>query len=297
MKKKIKITFCDFWDNFVPNDNYFYNLLSLSYDVEINEKEPDLVFYSVFGNRNLSYGKDKFVKIFFTGENIRPDFTQCDYSFSFDYNSDTRNFRLPLWVLHFNWFNRPYIESRDHAYLHNINDFFEKKINNKNKFCSFIVSNPNCTKRINFAIKLYKHKKIDCPGRVLNNMPLLKGRGDHVEKLNFLKDYKFNLCFENSSYEGYCTEKIIHSMFMNCIPIYHGDPLVNLDFNNKSFLNLLDFDSDEHLIEEILEIDKNPKKYKEIIEQPWFVENKFPEKYLPENVLNFLKKIIKDNVG
>ena len=294
----LKIYFCDFWDNFQQTDNYFYHLLSMKYDVEIDDKNPDIVFYSLFGSENKKYNKDAFIKVFYTGENRRPDFNECNYSISFDYLDDNHNLRLPLWVLHFNWFKRPYIESRDHAYLHDTKSFLEKNINleNKNKFCSFIASNPNSSKRIDFAIKLNRYKKVDSPGRVLNNIPNLPGRGDQIYKILFLNDYKFNISFENSSYDGYCTEKIVHSMFSNCIPIYYGDKMVFKDFNPKSFLNLHNYESDEHLINDIIEIDNNIVKYKQILEEPWFENNIFPERYLPENVITFFEKIINDDV-
>jgi hypothetical protein len=139
---------------------------------------------------------------------------------------------------------------------------------------------------------LSEYKTVDCPGRVLNNMSYIGGRGDQINKINFLNDYKFNVSFENSSYNGYCTEKIIHSMFSNCIPIYHGDPSVVLDFNVKSFLNLHDFESIDHLIDEIIYIDNDESKYRSIFYEPWFKDNVFPDRYLPENVLNFFEKII-----
>lgn len=297
MKNKLKIYFSDFWDSFLYTDNYFYNLLSSKYELEITQTNPDLVIYSVFGKNHKVYDKTKVVKIFFTGENIRPNFDECNFALSFDYLEDNRSFRLPLWVLHFNWFSKDYNPNRDHAYLHDVNTFLEQKtLTRKDKFCSFIVSNPNSFKRINFALNLSRYKKIDSPGKVLNNMSVITGRGDHIEKINFLKNYKFNICFENSSYPGYCTEKIIHSMFSNCIPIYYGDPFVDRDFNKKSFLNLHNFETENDFIQEIIEIDNDEKKYKRIIEEPWFIDNQFPERFLPESVLSFFEKIINDNV-
>ena len=36
MKKHIRIKFVDFWDDFVPENNLFYQLLSEHYDVELS---------------------------------------------------------------------------------------------------------------------------------------------------------------------------------------------------------------------------------------------------------------------
>jgi hypothetical protein len=97
MKQKIKIKFTDFWDGFEDKNSYFYNLLAGCYEVEISDK-PDFLFYSVFGAAFKEYDC---VRIFYTGENRRPNFAECDYAFSFDYLPDNpRNYRLPNYALY-----------------------------------------------------------------------------------------------------------------------------------------------------------------------------------------------------
>ena len=290
--KTIKIGYSDFWGELIPDDNYFFNLLSLKYNIVIDNNNPDILFYTVYGNNHLRYDMNKVIKILYTGENYRPNYNECHYSLSFDYSTDSRNYRLPLWALILNWFDKPYRPERDQAYLHNIDDFLNKKIEiGRTKFCSFIASQPK-GRRMDFVPKLYKYKQVDCGGRVYNNIPSVKGRGDQIEKIEFLKDYKFNVCFENSSNPGYCTEKIIHSMFAGCLPIYWGDTMVDKDFNSNSFLDLSKFNTDEELIYEIVKLDNNPTLYNEIISEPWFKDNKIPDFVKPESVLSFFEKII-----
>ena len=290
--KTIKIGYSDFWGELIPDDNYFYNLLSLKYNVIIDNNNPDILFYTVYGNNHMKYDMNKVIKILYTGENYRPNYNECHYSLSFDYLDDDRNYRLPLWALILNWFNRPYRPERDHAYLHNIDDFINKKIPLKTKFCSFIASQAK-GRRVEFIPKLFNYKQVDCGGKVYNNVPLVRGRGDQIEKIDFLKDYKFNVCFENSSNPGYCTEKIIHSMFAGCLPIYWGDTSVDKDFNPHSFLDLSKFSSDEELISQIIKIDTDKNLYNDMISQPWFINNQIPDFVKPESVLSFFEKIIK----
>lgn len=291
--KKIKIGFSDFWGELIPTDNYFYNLLSLKYEVTIDNTNPDILFFTVYSNSHLKYDMNKVIKILYTGENYRPNYKECHYSLSFDYSDDVRNYRLPLWALILNWFNRPYRDERDQAYLHNIDDFLNKggKVN-KSKFCSFIASKP-MGKRIEFVPKLYQYKHIDCGGSLYNNISKVRGRGDQIYKIDFLKDYKFNICFENSSYPGYCTEKLINSMFAECIPIYWGDPLVGKDFNPNSFLNWHDYEDDNKFINQIIKMDNDEKLYNDMLNEPFFKDNKIPDFIQPESVLNFFEKIIK----
>ncbi len=62
----------------------------------------------------------------------------------------------------------------------------------------------NSTKvRNNFFLKISKYKKVDSGGLALNNIGYIV-----KNKLEFIKDYKFTIAFENSSYSGYTTEKI-----------------------------------------------------------------------------------------
>jgi hypothetical protein len=42
------------------------------------------------------------------------------------------------------------------------------------------------------------------------------------DKLQTLRGYRFNLCFENGSYPGYVTEKIIDALVAGVIPVYRG---------------------------------------------------------------------------
>jgi len=63
------------------------------------------------------------------------------------------------------------------------------------------------------------------------------------DKMKTISGYKFALCFENISYPGYITEKIIDCFVAGVIPIYLGAPDI-LDFVPKeAFINLREFDS------------------------------------------------------
>lgn len=73
----------------------------------------------------------------------------------------------------------------------------------------------------------------------------------------FINEYKFNLAFENSSYPGYVTEKLMHALQANTVPIYWGDPGVRSDFNPKRFVNVHDFTSDGALLEHLIGLDRD----------------------------------------
>lgn len=60
------------------------------------------------------------------------------------------------------------------------------------------------------------------------------------DKLETMRDYKFAICFENGSYPGYITEKIIDCFVAGVIPIHAGAPDI-LDYVRGAFLDLNDF--------------------------------------------------------
>ena len=273
MKNKIKIDFSDFWGGFDKTDNYFYNLLKEEFEIEISNN-PDVLFFSVFGNQHQSY---RCKKVFYTGENVAPPLGYCDYSFSFDYLDDVRNYRLPHYLLY------------DGYYELARTKIIEESMVNR-KFCNFVASNGNCNERNSFVQELSKYKKVDSGGRFMNNI------GYAVpDKRKFQSEYKFSVAFENNAYRpqhpGYTTEKIMEPMTVNSIPIYWGNPLINKEFNQKSFVNFYDFRDINKMIEYIIELDKDDSKYLEMLNQPWFIGNSIPDNNKLENIKSFLYKI------
>jgi len=273
MKKKIKIDFSDFWGGFNKTDNYFYNLLKEEFEIEISG-QPDYLFFSIFGNSHQSY---KCVKIFYTGENIAPPLGYCQYSFSFDYLDDSRNYRLPHYLLYDGYYElqRPKV--------------IEESMVNR-KFCNFVASNGNCQERNQFVNELSKYKKVDCGGRFMNNIGYAV-----TDKRKFQSEYKFSIAFENNAYRpqqiGYTTEKIMEPMTVNSIPLYWGNPRIDLEFNTKSFVNFYDFGDTEKMIEYIIELDKNDDKYLDVLRTPWFENNIIPDTNKIDNIKSFLYRI------
>jgi hypothetical protein len=273
MKRKIKIEFSDWWPGFDKTNNYFYNLLKEEFDVEISNN-PDYLFFSVFGNQHQSY---KCTKIFYTGENIAPPLGHYQWSFSFEYSDDPRNYRLPHYLLYDGYYELV----RDKV--------IEESMANR-KFCNFVASNGNCQERNQFVQQLSKYKKVDSGGRWMNNI------GYAVDdKLKFQSEYKFSIAFENNAYRpqhpGYTTEKIMQPMTVNSIPVYWGNPLIGKEFNTKSFINFYDFEYTGNMIEYIIELDNNNEKYLEMLKTPWFTNNIIPDSNKEENIKSFLYKI------
>lgn len=262
----MKISFIDFWPGFDSKNNFLYFLLREIYEnIEITSPSySDIIFYSCFGNNHLKY-KQK--KIFYTGENIRPNYNECDYSLSFDINEyGGKNIRLPLWYFYISWFNGiNYSNPKFTLPINEIEDnFFIRK--EKIKFCSTVYSNESKYRKEFFDI-LSLYKKIDGYGRPFNNWT-----SGEDKKYEIISNYKFNICFENSDYPGYHTEKLLQAKTAGCIPIYWGSETVVKDFNQKCFINLKDFNENlKDLSEYIKEIDNDDTLYKKIKKEPLFL--------------------------
>jgi alpha(1,3/1,4) fucosyltransferase len=276
MKPRIRLGFRDFWHDFDPLDNYFLDLLGEAYDVEVCE-QPDFLIYSCFGQEFRHYPG---VRIFFTGENVRPNFTECDYAFSFDFCEHPDHVRMPLWRMASRW--RP-LESKQ--------NFDPRKVlAEKTKFCNFIYSNKYCPTRNRFFRMLSKYKRVDSAGRVFNNIGGKLG-GRIADKLEYLGPYKFTIAFENESYRGYTTEKIYHAMIANSLPIYWGNPRVDVDFNPASFLNYWEYGSLNALLERVIEVDQDDDLYCQYLRQPWYPENAINEADFTEMMLAKFQRI------
>ena len=93
----IKVGFSDFWKKFDPSYNWFIIFLKKYYDVILSDN-PDFLIYSCYGDRHKSFNC---VKIFYTAENVRPNFSECDYAISFDFINRNNHYRLPLYGISF----------------------------------------------------------------------------------------------------------------------------------------------------------------------------------------------------
>lgn len=250
----LKINFIDFWEDFDKADNFFYNLLSQRYDIVIDE-DPEVIFYSCYGQEYLRY---KCTRIFYASENLRPDFKQCDYALSFDYLERENHLRLPLYHLYFEkhgYYNKLVKElSREDA---------RRIWAGKNKFCCMLVSNPNSEERIKFFHSLNKKKQVDSGGRYLNNVG-----GPVLDKMEFIKDYRFVFAFENTVYPGYTTEKIVEPFAVHSIPIYNGNTQIEREFNPASFINAAAYPDYESLAARVLELDTDEEQAIEMLVQP-----------------------------
>ena len=267
-KKQIDLKIVDWWDDNRDADvernpiiGVLKKHLAHKYDFKPSNN-PKYLFYSVFGNSHLDYGWDC-VRICVAFENVYIDWNLADYGISthiMDFGE--RNLCIPHYFTPARQ-NEVRLAVKKHLLC-----------DKKEKFCSFVVSNGNADKiREEFFEKLCEYKRVDSGGRWKNNIGAPVG-----DKQSFIQNYKFNLCFENSSAKGYVTEKLIQAFGAGCVPIYWGDESlcdekyahIRPVFNPKAFINVHNFDSIESAIKEIQRIDNDENAYNAMRKEPIF---------------------------
>lgn len=232
-----------------------------------NFEHLDVLIFSDHGRENIKYDC---LKIYFSDENIRPDFNIANYCIGFDHIIYDNYMRFPLWLMYEDDLNLALNK-------HNFDYTSEYK---KDRFACFLVSNNFAAMRARKDIfyKLSEYKKIDSGGSFLNNI------GYKVEnKREFQKRYKFCLCIENSSYSGYSTEKLLQGFASGCVPIYFGDKDISNDkfciyhngsderfcgFNKDAFINIHDFRNLDECIKYIKEVDSNHTLFEKYLKTP-----------------------------
>ena len=76
------------------------------------------------------------------------------------------------------------------------------------------------------------------------------------DKKQTISNYKFALCFENTIYPGYLTEKLIDCFVAGVIPVYLGDPAVERIIPPEIFIDTRKYQSWDSLYDKLKSINK-----------------------------------------
>lgn len=276
--KNIKIKFSGMGGRFDPENNFIVNILKKHFEIQLSD-EPDYLIYSVNSKDYLDYNC---VRIFYTAENLVPDFNICDYGIGFHYLTfEDRYIRFPVYLVDgFTAYDGDDYASdlSRAAYKH---ENVEKSLEGKSTFCSFVYSNGEAAKcREKVFEALSEYKTVSSGGRYKNNV------GGPIEsKLDFQRKCKFVIAFENSEGKGYTTEKIVHAFSAGAVPIYWGNPDITKEFNPDSFINCYDLglssDAEKSAIDQIVErvkyLDSHDEAYEKMLRAPAFKDPQYVE--------------------
>ncbi|MEB0260640.1 MULTISPECIES: glycosyltransferase family 10 domain-containing protein [unclassified Mucilaginibacter] len=230
MPKTIRIKF----QNGVDKQIALHDILNeLNDDFIFEESEtPDFILFGPYGNNIPPVGN--YTRIGYYCENIQPDMEACEWAFGVPREEIVNSPRYKRIQWH---------GLNPQVLVKPANIDVEGILKEKKNFCNFLYSH-KVPYREEFFRQLSKYKKVDAPGRSMNNMASIDSlySGDIWQrKRQFLSSYKFTIAFENYVYPGYQTEKLYDAMQANSLPIYCGDPNIGDIFNTASFINTADF--------------------------------------------------------
>jgi len=135
----------------------------------------------------------------------------------------------------------------------------------KTKLISVISSNITVSSqhqaRLKFAQQLKEHygDKIDFYGRGFVTMD---------DKLEALKDYRFHVVLENSSFEHYFSEKLTDCILAGTYPIYYGCPNLDEYFTQNSYqrIDIHNFEDSVKIIDNAIKEELDKKFRAELLE-------------------------------
>lgn len=237
--------------------------------------------YSIFAPMWLSYLDRNDIRIFVARENLHKKSMQgwehqfindnrIALSLGFDHIDHVQKYmRMPFWLM---WSVFKPTDNYDDVKrrVEGMNAPANSSYSNRN-FCAFLCSHDDIGRKQIYT-QLNSLGKVDCDGQLFHNNNTLKSiYGDN--KLDYLRQYRFNLTPENSNYDGYCTEKIFEAIHAGCIPIYNGS-------NNNPEPEVLNQDAivfiemgqeNRDSLSLVKTLNENEKAYLDFAQQPRFI--------------------------
>ena len=269
----ITVSYVNFWKG-PTNDNYFTHFINKNIDtVQIvnYNNNPDILIASVFGSINIVQNSKAKCKIFYYGENLDryPPYNNekllldtFDLVVGFKYtNLEKKQIRFPLWLMYYKFYN--------YKPEHNIIDYIETKYKKnikkeyKTVFTTLIARHDRGGQRTKIYNEIVNNNygSVMCPSNLKKNTNAIGNTTE--DKINYISKSVYNICPENSIFEGYFTEKIIQAFEGGTIPFYWAIDLPEKGLINENKYCYCDIDNPIKLKENIKNAIENPHYYLE----------------------------------
>lgn len=218
----------------------FRKFLKNKYIQKFTKNFPNLDIYSF--NRNY-----KPLKIFLSNENIHQNLPKYDYSFHHDIGIVNNNhFRFPIWKDHIDWshegIKREFtLTAKRFGAFWKLEDLLRPQGVNfikKKNIC--LVTSHMTEPKLSIYLKFKEYFQVDGYGSYFNKKIKNHNSSSFLIR-DILQNYAFNLCPENSLFPGYYNERVPNAFLANTLPITWADQNIDIDFNAKAFVNLIDY--------------------------------------------------------
>ena len=266
----MKIAHANLWPTFSLHNGLVKHLLDSAFgqwEETISQKDADLILTSVYPHQPTAFPEKSIALIW---ENMRPDYRLYPFSISCDYDDyGGHNVRCPVWYSQVQWAPDMVLPKPSGGGAHNHEPLVQlstlmtprtEPYVPREKFCAIVASGYEPFRQM-IAGMLNSIGKVDAYGRVFGNV-------DPRSKYEILKDYTFSLCFENSLFPGYYTEKPLHAWVAGTIPLYFADGWAASEFNPLCFLNRYKYATTEEFIAAVRYFYENTAVQEEMWRQP-----------------------------
>lgn len=263
------IKYYNFWKGEKPEEIWFSRFIN-SRNLEHRKK---IYFFSVLGDMNNIHLRKGKTNIFFSGENMYSDrfasyraFCEkqhFDLYIDFTYYVNKNSIRFPLWLM---YMFKPEADYND--IKTRVEQLRYPKFEDKQRFCSLVASHDFNGIRGKMFDTLSSIDKVVSAGIFRNNSDELHSVLPD-NKHDFIKQFKFNICPENSNHHLYVTEKIFQAIDAGCIPLYWGgDNSPECNILNKDAILFWNEDDNTELIKTVKKINTDIHTYNNFAKQP-----------------------------
>jgi hypothetical protein len=294
--KKIEISTTDNADILIvgPYDaiNYKRAFLNKLSNIKFFKK-----FFNYFPNFDIySFKRDyKPLRIFLSSENIHENLPQYNYSFNHDLGIVNDNhFRFPIWKDHIDWSHEGItrqhtLTSKRFGALWKLDDLLKPQgtdfLNKKKKMC--LITSHMTEPKMSIYLKFKQHFQVDGFGGYFQK-EIRHHNNSNFKIKDILENYAFNLCPENSLFPGYYNERVPNAFLSKTLPITWADQNIDIDFNIKAFINLIDHAKNNY--DDICDLLKDDSYLLNYTKEPLLLEkpNLDKEKIFVQKVLSSL---------
>lgn len=260
---KDKIVFCSIGGKRKSIENYKIHP-KIFFSGESLEKP---IRYSLLKEDKMNYTKFFFERIFNEYKDLL--INDVDLSISYSKNDNPKYIRFPYWMMYV--FN-PTCNYKD----------IKKRVEEINEIK--VISN------INKAVVINKHDVFGTRSKICNDISSVinieyAGKWKNTtsdlwnkynnKKIEYIKQFKYNICAENMDAPNYVTEKLFDAFLAGTIPIYHGaENNPEPDIINKERIVLWNFKGDNcENIKLLKKLQSDDNFYYKFTNQPKLLKN------------------------
>ena len=186
-------------------------------------------------------------------------------SIGFDYSDQPKYLRFPYWLL---TSFPPTVTYEDVVSF--IDKYNYSDSTARNKSCAFVCRKDYYGDRAGTADLVESILQVSYPSDFRHNDDDLHDKfGD--DKIAYLRQFRFNLCPENTNDLGYVTEKVFQAIQAGCIPIYWGNEgYPEPDILNPEAIVYIDMNNPKEGLALLKHLNENPDAYADFISRPRF---------------------------